>query len=150
LEFILGVKSCKGPSISRKNGLDLNFAVKTPVSGHLLFHLVLDGILRRFSIFQEENQRNDYSVLEVNNTVFIIKNGKIMNETESSFSKRISVIFASSGDTLWTVFNRKLMEQKTQLYLLTINFVVRGGRGNHLKMHDEYEFSLEEFSQGKY
>jgi hypothetical protein len=126
---LFGVKSYKGPSISRKNGFDLNFAVKTPVSGHLLFHLVLDGILRRFSIFQEENQRNDYSVLAVNNTVFIVKNGKIMNETESSVSKRTSVIFASSGDTLWTVFN------------------LRGGRGNHLKMHDEYEFSLEEFSQ---
>jgi hypothetical protein len=127
---LLGLKSFKGSSIS-KNGVDLCFSVKTDVSGYLQFHLVMDGIVGRLPTFQKENQRNDYCVRPINNTVCIIKNGRAIREIGSPVPKRIFVVFTSSGrgDTLWTVFN------------------LRDGRGKHLEMGEEYEFSLEEFSK---
>jgi hypothetical protein len=129
LEFISGLKSFKGPYISIENGLDSSFSVKTNVSGHLLVHLEeMDGIVWRFPTLQKENQRNDYSVRQISNTVYIIKNGRVINETESPVSKTIFVEFASR-DTLWTVFN------------------LRDGRRKLLEMGEEYEFSLEEFSK---
>jgi hypothetical protein len=120
LEFISGLKSFKGPYISIKNGLDLDFSVKTNVSGHLLVHLEMDGIEWRFPIFQKENQRNDYSVRQITSTVYIIKNGRVINKTESPVSKTIFVEFDSS-DTLWTVFNRESGNKKhSYIYSLLI------------------------------
>jgi hypothetical protein len=82
----------------------LRFTVETPLSDVLTFRLAVDDILRIFQIFQERKQRNDYNVLSVNNTIYIIKNGQVINETQSSILKEISVEFASSEDAFWTVF----------------------------------------------
>jgi hypothetical protein len=117
LDFISGLKSFKGPYISIKKGLDLDFSVKTNVSGYLLVYLEMDGIEWRFPIFQKENQRNDYSVRQIGSTVYIIRNGGVINKTESPVSKTIFVEFDSS-DTLWTVCNRESGNKKhSYIYL---------------------------------
>ncbi|XP_068901182.1 uncharacterized protein [Tenebrio molitor] len=100
----LDLKFCKGSSITTKED-NLRFTIETPLSDVLTFHLAVDNILRIFPIFQERKQTNDYNVLSVNNTIYIIKNGQVINETESSTLKEISVEFASSEDVLWTVFD---------------------------------------------
>jgi hypothetical protein len=120
LEFISDLKSFQGPYISIENGLDSSFSVKTHVSGHLLVHLEMDGVVWRFPTFQKENQRNDYSVRQISSTVYIIKNGGVINKTESPVSKTIFVEFDSS-DTLWTVFNRESGNKKhSYIYSLLI------------------------------
>jgi hypothetical protein len=98
------LKFCKGSSITTKED-NLRFSVETPFSDVLTFRLAIDNILRIFQIFQEEKQRNDYSVLLVNRTVYITKNGQATNETRGFILKEISVEFASSEDALWAVFN---------------------------------------------
>jgi hypothetical protein len=101
--LVSDLKFCKGSSITTKED-NLRFTVETPLSDVLTFRLAVDDILRIFQIFQERKQRNDYNVLSVNNTIYIIKNGQVINETQSSILKEISVEFASSEDAFWTVF----------------------------------------------
>jgi hypothetical protein len=129
------LKFCKGSSITTKED-NLRFSVETPFSDVLTFRLAIDNILRIFQIFQEEKQRNDYSVLLVNRTVYITKNGQATNETRGFILKEISVEFASSEDALWAVFN------------------VRGdGSGKNLKVDcsssDSDEYIFEESFKGK-
>jgi hypothetical protein len=126
----LGLKFFKGRSISTKEN-NLRFSIETPLSDKLTFHLVFNGTPRHFPTFQEEKQRNDYSVLSVNNIVYIIKNGQVINETQSSILEQIVVVAYASSDAFWTVFN------------------VRGdGSGKDLKVDctfcdpDEYTFGI--------
>jgi hypothetical protein len=95
----------------------LRFSVETPFSDVLTFRLAIDNILRIFQIFQEEKQRNDYSVLLVNRTVYITKNGQATNETRGFILKEISVEFASSEDALWAVFNGESSNEYTRKYV---------------------------------
>jgi hypothetical protein len=83
----------------------LRFSIETPLPGELTFNLVFNSKREAFSIFQEKKQRNDYSVQIVNNTTYVIKNGQVIYENQSSIPEEISVEFASSEDVFWTVFN---------------------------------------------
>jgi hypothetical protein len=102
--FSLCLKFCKGSSIFTKEK-NLRFSIETPLPGELTFNLVFNSKREAFSIFQEKKQRNDYSVQIVNNTTYVIKNGQVIYENQSSIPEEISVEFASSEDVFWTVFN---------------------------------------------
>lgn len=97
----------------------MRFTVETPLSDVLTFRLAVDDILRIFPIFQERKQTNDYNVLLVNNTIYIIKNGQVINETQSSTLKEISVEFASSEDVLWTVFDGESVTNNKDVRIYT-------------------------------
>jgi hypothetical protein len=116
--LVSDLKFCKGSSITTKEH-NLRFTVETPLSDVLTFRLAVDDILRIFPIFQERKQTNDYNVLLVNNTIYIIKNGQVINETQSSTLKEISVEFASSEDVLWTVFDGELVTNNKEVRIYT-------------------------------
>jgi hypothetical protein len=83
----------------------LRFSIETPLPGELTFNLVFNSKREAFSTFQEKKQRNDYRVQIVNDTTYVIKNGQVIYENQSSIPEEISVEFASSQNAFWAVFN---------------------------------------------
>ncbi|CAH1380828.1 unnamed protein product, partial [Tenebrio molitor] len=58
----------------------LQFLINATVDGELEFHLLNHGLPKRFTTFEQGGQINDYKVFTMNNILFIIKNGVILNK----------------------------------------------------------------------
>jgi hypothetical protein len=84
---------------------NLRFFIKTSDPGILDFNFVADNIPIHFSVPEEGNQWNLYSVLFINGTICVTKNGNIITQIPSSVPEKIYVKFPSNDDTLWMVFN---------------------------------------------
>jgi hypothetical protein len=71
----------------------------------LEFHLVNHGLPKRFTTLEQKGQMNEYNVFIMNNTLFIIKNGLVLNKIHNFTPEEIIVIFKSSTKTLWIILN---------------------------------------------
>ncbi|KAJ3620900.1 hypothetical protein MTP99_004812 [Tenebrio molitor] len=107
------LKFCKGSSITTKED-NLRFTIETPLSDVLTFHLAVDNILRIFPIFQERKQTNDYNVLSVNNTIYIIKNGQNLHQVKTYFGQFLMCVEMEAEKT-WKLIAHPLTQFNTLL-----------------------------------
>jgi hypothetical protein len=67
---------------------------------------------------------NEYNVFIMNNTLFIIKNGLVLNKIHNFTPEEIIVIFKSSTKTLWIILNGR-STRKTKVVILIYSHVLQ-------------------------